>query len=550
VSTAIAIAKDRALPLDAVTQTFAFIARRGAGKTYCASKLVEEMISVAGAPVIVFDPVGNWYGLRLGADGKSAGLPIPVLGGLRGDVPLTPEAGRLVAELVMGRGMSAVLDVSSFRKGERKRFVTDFAERLFELAKAALSPMHVVFEEAQVFCPQFTGKDEKRMLGAIEDIVRLGRNYGLGSTLISQRPQSVNKEVLNQVECLFLGQLSGAHERKAINDWVVTNAEGGRANTDALPSLPVGTMMMWSPQWLGVYEKVRIAKKRTYDASATPTMGKKRSPARELTPIDMDELRTALAEVEKKATADDPKTYQRRIAELEKQLAEATRDPQVVVEKPGLPALTALQGAVIEVKAMVDSLVKGHPGFSPSTAAALMKPATSRSPAAVRTPQPQREEVPAPVEGLSRAERMVLTALAQHGSLSLQQAAIITGYAAKSSGMRNAAAKLRTLGYVLGPNARMTATGTGLFALGDWSSLPTGRDLAHYWYCKLSKAEREILTVLVGCYPAARSLAELAEATGYQPSSSGMRNAAAKLRTLMLVEGPNAGMRASERLVD
>jgi len=53
---------DLQLPLDAVTQTFAFLARRGAGKTYGAGKLAEGMLG-AGAQVVVLDPIGNWYGL-------------------------------------------------------------------------------------------------------------------------------------------------------------------------------------------------------------------------------------------------------------------------------------------------------------------------------------------------------------------------------------------------------------------------------------------------------------------------------------------------------
>jgi DNA helicase HerA-like ATPase len=36
------------------------------------------------------------------------------------------------------------------------------------------------------------------MLGAIEDIVRLGRNFGIGVSMISQRPQSINTEVRNR----------------------------------------------------------------------------------------------------------------------------------------------------------------------------------------------------------------------------------------------------------------------------------------------------------------------------------------------------------------
>src|SRR3954462_4528814 len=80
------LAKDLTLPLDAATQTFAFIARKGAGKTYTAGKLVEQLLK-AHVQVVVLDTVGNWYGLRMSADGKGTGFDVPVLGGLRGDIP-------------------------------------------------------------------------------------------------------------------------------------------------------------------------------------------------------------------------------------------------------------------------------------------------------------------------------------------------------------------------------------------------------------------------------------------------------------------------------
>lgn len=52
------LAEDLKLPLDAATQTFAFIARKGAGKTYAAGKLVELLLD-AGVQVVVLDTVGN-----------------------------------------------------------------------------------------------------------------------------------------------------------------------------------------------------------------------------------------------------------------------------------------------------------------------------------------------------------------------------------------------------------------------------------------------------------------------------------------------------------
>ncbi len=57
-----------ALPDDAVSQTIAILARRGAGKTSTGKVLVEELVD-AGLQAIVIDPTGVWYGLRSSVDG-------------------------------------------------------------------------------------------------------------------------------------------------------------------------------------------------------------------------------------------------------------------------------------------------------------------------------------------------------------------------------------------------------------------------------------------------------------------------------------------------
>lgn len=273
-------------PIGAVTQTFGFVGRKGSGKTYAAGRFVEQL-NKAGAPVIVLDPVGNWYGLRLDADGEGPGLDFVVLGGLHGDLPLEHTQGKVVAERLIELRRSAVLDVSSFRKGRRKAFVADFVEELFHRSKEHRRPIMVVFEEAQVFAPQrSSGQGDERMLGAVEDVVRLGRNYGIGSCLITQRPQSVHKDVLNQVECLLVGQLNARHERKAIEEWIIHR--GARIGyVDELPSLKVGQMVIWSPQWLGILQKVVIGKKSTYDASATPVLGEELH-VKTLPPVSLD----------------------------------------------------------------------------------------------------------------------------------------------------------------------------------------------------------------------------------------------------------------------
>ncbi len=123
------------------------------------------MFIEAGAQVVVLDPIGTWYGLRLSADGKGKGFSVPVFGGEHGDVPLEPQAGALIAKLLVEECFSAVLDVSTFRKEQRKQFVTDFAEELMHRKKTNRSAMHVFFEEAQLFVPQMVGGKEARIRG-------------------------------------------------------------------------------------------------------------------------------------------------------------------------------------------------------------------------------------------------------------------------------------------------------------------------------------------------------------------------------------------------
>ncbi len=71
--TALRISREFSLPAEAVSETFAMLAKRGVGKTYTAAVLVEELLK-AGLRVVVVDPVGVWWGLRAAADGTGEGF--------------------------------------------------------------------------------------------------------------------------------------------------------------------------------------------------------------------------------------------------------------------------------------------------------------------------------------------------------------------------------------------------------------------------------------------------------------------------------------------
>jgi DNA helicase HerA-like ATPase len=120
--TALRISTEFSLPAEAVSETFAMLAKRGVGKTYTAAVLVEELLK-AGLRVVVVDPVGVWWGLRAAADGTGEGLPVVILGGDHGDVPFEVSAGEPIADVVVDEELSVVLDLSHVRKGEQTRWL-------------------------------------------------------------------------------------------------------------------------------------------------------------------------------------------------------------------------------------------------------------------------------------------------------------------------------------------------------------------------------------------------------------------------------------------
>src|SRR3954469_22657653 len=119
------IADGLSLPLDATTQAIGIVAKRRVGKSYTARRLAEQLLK-AGQQVVIVDPKGDHWGIRSGADGKSPGFPIVILGGEHGDVPLEVGSGAIIAKLVAEERVSALLDLSFFRKHEVATFMTAF----------------------------------------------------------------------------------------------------------------------------------------------------------------------------------------------------------------------------------------------------------------------------------------------------------------------------------------------------------------------------------------------------------------------------------------
>jgi len=316
------ISKDFSLPLDAVTQTFAILAKRRVGKTYLASVMAEEFVA-ANLPFAALDPTGAWWGLGSGKDGKAeGGLSVYVIGGAHG-IPLEPTAGKIIAEQIATYPSFYIIDVSQFdSNAAQDRFAMDFAERLYRIKEKHREPLHLFIDEADAFVPQRPMPGQQRMLGAFEALVRRGGLRGIGVTLISQRPAVVNKNVLEQTECIIALQTTGPNDQDAIDNWVKRNGTPQERETlmSSLASLQKGEAWIYSPAWLEVFKRVHIRERRTFNSSATPKVGEKQTINPAMVEVDLNRLSEQIRATIEKAKESDPEALKRRIRELERQI--------------------------------------------------------------------------------------------------------------------------------------------------------------------------------------------------------------------------------------
>lgn len=548
------IAQEISFPIDAVTQTFAAIGRKGAGKTYLATMMAEQMLDNE-AQVIAIDPVGVWWGLRVAADGKSKGKEIFVIGGEHGDVPLVPEAGAKIAKLLVEKGVSAVIDISSFRLGERKRFSADFGEELFHLKKSRRTPVHIFIEEAQLVIPQRVGPEEARMVGAFEQIVRLGRNYGIGCTLVTQRPQSVNKEVLSQVECLCVLQVTGLHERKALEDWV-QEVGADRTLIGELPGLERGEGYVWSPSWLRIYKRVHFATKKTFDASATPEVGKA-TKAASLSAVDVEQLKADMADVIAIADKDNPVALRKKIVELQKHKCPIVQKNPVKVERIEIPmvgkrALEGLKKSESSIRKMLKATKESVQIMETSIAklsgdlAKVSQPTKLALPQAIKPNSvhviPHKTPIVENNGEITGPEQRILNAIAWLDSIGNPEpeqtaVAFLAGYTFGGGGFNNPKGALKSknlVNYLPGNKIALTDTGREI-AQAPETPLTT-EELHSKVLSILPAPEQRLLRPLLEAYPNAMTNEELAEKAAYAFGSGGFNNPKGRLRSLGLVE--------------
>lgn len=265
------------IPIESIEKDrLAIVGTSGSGKTYLAG-LIAEILLASGRRIIIVDPLGAWYGLRLKPDGSPSDFNPVIFGGDNGDIAITENSGAIIGETVARSADSCIIDLSHWGvQAVQRRFMLAFLPALY--SKTSGSPVHLLIDEADAFAPQVINDrdgDSARLLGMMETIVRRGHIKGFIPMLITQRPAVLNKNVMSQADGLIAMKLTASQDRKAIGAWVDGQADRAewKAINAQLPTLNRGTGVVWLPS-RGVLETMTFGQKMTFDSSRAPEYGK------------------------------------------------------------------------------------------------------------------------------------------------------------------------------------------------------------------------------------------------------------------------------------
>jgi len=409
-------------------------------------------------------------------------------------------------------------------------------------------------------------------------IQKLGRNFGIGSSLISQRPQEVNKKVLNLTEVLFVFQLTGPQERKAVAWWIEEKGIDEDIASE-LPKLKPGCPHIWSPAWLQISKIIQISRKETYDASSTPKVGA-RAEVKNLAPIDLENLRKDMASTIERAKQEDPRELRKQLAEMTKlyhqALGSSTKKIEIPIEVPVLKdeQITRLEKIVEKLSSIsthlaepIDEMAKHgiaitdaikkyslRQEFPVKHSVQIDKKANlpvrpkSNPITDKRIIKEEGDETP---RTLRLGERRMLDVLCRWypARLTKAQLATLSRLRVTSGTFSNYYGTLKRTNLIDEGSNGIQVSELGLYVHGGIKSVPqTTEEIVEMWRRALRAGERRLLDILVEIYPEGISRSELAEKTELTANAGTFSNYFGTLRRNGLAEVSGDQVRAGEAL--
>lgn len=340
------------IPESVLNQHVAVLGKTRSGKSSVMRGLVEGLLA-RELPVCIVDPKGDWWGIKLAADGKRAGFPVVIFGGEHADVPINEHAGAHVAELFATGNRPCLIDLGGWMVEPRTRFWIDFASTLFKHTKG---DRWLVVDEVHNFCPKgkIYSPEAGKMLHWTNRLASEGLGKGVAMLVASQRPQKVHNDTLSSCETLVAMRVIHPSDREAIAEWIQEVGDGsGNEVLKTVAQMERGEGWVWSPENKFGPARVKFPMFATYD-SFRPQTVEDTQKLKGWAEVNLDDVRAKLTKVVEEAKANDPKELKKQNAEKDKRIAALDRDLTAArAERPAskgedVPVLTDADRARLE----------------------------------------------------------------------------------------------------------------------------------------------------------------------------------------------------------
>jgi len=529
-------------PTEVIEQHLVVLGKTGAGKSSALRHIVEHLLKHKKRTCIL-DPKGDWWGLKLSADGKSEGFPVIAFGDFKepkaSDIPINAQSGKHVAELIATGNRPCIIGFRGWMTSHMVQFWIDFASTLFNMNSGEL---YLVGDEFHNFAPKGKIMDPQagKCLHWSNRLLSEGRGLGIVCLLASQRPQKVHNDTLTSCETLVAMRVIHAADRNAVQDWIegCGDTATGKEVLNSLASMDRGEAYVWSPEIGFGPKRLKFPMFHTFDSFAPPQLQKK-TQLEDWSNVDLEEVRTKLASVIEEAKANDPAELKRTIADLKRKLSQAEqKQPEIKQSEPiEIPVLDSAAKQLLENVQSTCIEVLGETRKRERELElinAWLKDTAIRIDRVLNAPkttatsqrivlQPKSDFRPKPTATsngtMSPGEIRILCAVAQYpDGVSSTELKVLTGYRATST--YEYSRSLVARGYATRSGESLYPTNEGISALGsDYEPLPTGIQLQEFWRRKLTGGELKIMECALSAYPAGISQDQIKEWTGFKDTS-------------------------------
>lgn len=537
-------------------------ANSGGGKSWLLRRLLEQ--THRHVQQVVIDPEGEFASLRERYDYIYAARH-------GGDTAADPRTAGLLAERLLELRVSAILDIYDLRSNERVRFVKSFLDALVNAPKALWHPVLIVLDEAHNYAPESgrkKGRGESESVGAVIDLMTLGRKRGFCGVLASGRMAKLHKDAAAEGLNKLIGRTGLDVDMKRAGD-ELGFSPGDRTQ---LRDLEDGEFFAYGPALTRTVTKFRSGSVETTHPKAGKRIAFTAPPPTAKVKALLPKLSDLPAEVEEreKSLAD----LKRELADTRRRLTLAERQaPEPTVERVEVPVLQPEHVRLIEeltavnrearqayeqasarylegARELTAALERARNGANAAQRFPRRRP--SAQPVHAARPRQQHAEV-VHAGDIGRSQQRILNALAWLEStvglmeVDKVQVALMADQSPTRGGYKNNLGALRSAGLLHYPRPGMVGLTNAGRANADAGDIPTSTEDLHEHICaRLSSSQASILRVLIDNYPQAVAKDDLALASQQSPTSGGYKNNLGRLRSLGLIEYPEPGMAVAQ----